>query len=81
MMTLGKSSGQVKMKADFQLRAFGVVFGLAAGFLGGRLKSAQSAHFVEDTLLVELGFEALERAINGLSFANDYFRHVFTYFL
>ena len=68
------------MKADFKLGALGIVFGLATRLLDRRLKSAQSAHFVENSFLVELGLEALERAINGLSFTNDYFRHIFTYF-
>jgi hypothetical protein len=76
-----KASGQIEMKTNFQLGALGVVLGLAAGPLGGRFEGAQSAHFFEDALLVELRFQALERAINGLSFANDDFRHIFTYFL
>src|SRR5690606_32768763 len=37
-------------------------------------------HFIENSLGIELRFEALEGAINRLTFANDYFRHIFTYF-
>ena len=58
------------------LGAFGVRFGLAPRLLRRRFESAQPAHFVHDSLGVEFAFQAFESTIDGLSFANDDFRHV-----
>lgn len=64
-----------EVEADFLLRTLGIDLGFATGFLGGRLVSAQTAHFIEDAFLVEFAFQTLERAINGLTFFDDYFWH------
>ena len=69
------------MKAELHFGALGIVLGLATGLLSRRLEGAQTAHLFEDTLGVELRLKTLESAVDGLSFAYDYFRHKFTYFL
>ena len=69
------------MEADLHLGTLGIVLGLAARALNRRLESAEPAYLVEDTLGIQLRFEALEGAIDWFSFANDYFWHkIVTYF-
>ena len=71
----------VEIKSDLQLSALGVVFRLATRALNGCFKSAQSTHFIHQTLRIDLPFQTLQGSIDGLAFSNDYFRHKFTYFL
>jgi hypothetical protein len=68
------------MESNFHLGTLGIVFCFATRPLNGRLESAQPAYFIENPFGIELRFKALEGAINRLTFANDYFRHIFTYF-
>jgi hypothetical protein len=43
--------------------------------LVGGLERSQATDFFENSLGIELVFQALEGAIYGLTFANDYFWH------
>ncbi len=65
----------VGVEAELHLAALGVGLSLALGFLGGRLEGTQAADFIHDPLAIELVFEALERTINGFSFADNDFWH------
>ena len=56
--------------------ALGVVLRFAAVFLVRRLEGAQTAHFFENTLGIKLVLQALEGAIDRLTFANEYFWHL-----
>ena len=49
--------------------------GLATGALNRSFMSAKTANFLQDALHLELGLEALQSAVNGLSFANGNFWH------
>src|SRR6266404_2849835 len=62
-------------KAELGPAALGVVLRFAAVLLVRCLKSAQAAHFLENTLGIKLVFQPLERAIHWLTFANEYFWH------
>jgi hypothetical protein len=64
------------IEAEFRFRALRVGLGFATRLLGGRLKRPEASHFVHDSLGVELALEAFKSAVDRLSFANDYFRHV-----
>lgn len=66
---------RLKREAMLRLRALRVGLGLAARFLGRRLEGAQAAHFIHDALGFEFALQTLERAIDGLTFADDYFWH------
>lgn len=65
-------------RAETKLRlcAFCVRLCFPARFLCRCFEGAQTTHFVHDSFGVEFAFEPFESAINGLSFANDNFRHV-----
>jgi hypothetical protein len=69
--TLSVSGG----KAELCPAALGVVLRFAAVLLIGGLKSAQPAHFFENTLGIKLVLQPLECAIYRLTFANEYFWH------
>jgi hypothetical protein len=56
-------------------RALSVGASLAFGLLGRGLKGPQPPNFLHHSLGIEFVLEALERAVNGFSFANDYFWH------
>ena len=53
---VAKALGQVKIEADLHLRALGIVLGLAACLLGGRLKCSQPANLVKDPSASSLDF-------------------------
>src|SRR6266404_4151020 len=65
-------------KAELCPAALGVVLRFAAVLLVRRLKSAQAAHFLENTLGIKLVFQPLECAIHWLTFANEYFWHQYS---
>src|SRR2546423_1291710 len=58
--------------------ALGVVLRFAAVLLIRRLESAQTAHFFENALGIKLVLQPLERAIDWLTFANQYFWHQYS---
>ena len=63
------------LKRNFTLPRLALALALRLAFLGGRLEGAQAADLVHDALAVELVLEALERAVNGFSFADNDFWH------
>src|SRR5438874_13792882 len=60
-------------KTELGPAALGVILRFAAVLLIRRLESAQTAHFLENTLGIKLVFQPLECAIDWLTFANEYF--------
>jgi hypothetical protein len=62
-------------KTELCPTALGIVFRFAAVLLVRRLESAQTAHFLENALGIELVLQPLEGAIDWLTFANEYFWH------
>jgi hypothetical protein len=62
-------------EAELRFGALGVGLGLATRFLRRRFECAEPTDFVHDSLGVEFALQAFESAIDGLSFANDNFRH------
>src|SRR5438309_8604857 len=65
-------------KTELCPTALGVVFRFAAVLLVRRLESAQTAHFFENALGIKLVLQPLERAIDWLTFANEYFWHQYS---
>ena len=68
--------GLLNVETELRFRTLGVDLRFALGFLRRSFKRAEAAHFVEDSLGFEFALQALEGAIDGLSFANDDFGHM-----
>lgn len=64
-------------EAETNLAAFGSGAGFALETLFGSLVAAEAAHFFENAFHFELGLEAFESAVDGLSFADLDFGHTF----
>jgi hypothetical protein len=62
-------------KAELGPAALGIRLHFAAVLLIRRLERAQSAHFLENTFRIELVLQPLQRAVDRLTFANEYFWH------
>jgi hypothetical protein len=72
----GEPPGSIgRSKAELRFGALGVGLGLATRLLRRRFERAEPTDFVHDSLSVEFALQAFESAIDGLSFANDNFRH------
>jgi hypothetical protein len=63
------------IKSELGSTALGVGFGFATMLLRRRLEGAQTADLLENALGIQLVFQPLQRAIDGLTFANDHFWH------
>ena len=68
-------SRELRVKSKLELSTFGGQFCLPAHFLGGRLKSAQTADLFHNALGVELVFQPFERSVDRLTFSHNYFGH------
>ena len=62
-------------KTELGPAALGIVLRFAAVLLRRRLERAQPAHLLENALGIELVLQPLKRAIDRLTFANEYFWH------
>jgi hypothetical protein len=63
------------IESKLRATALRVRLGFAATLLIGRLECAQATDFLENSLGIKLVLQTLQRAIYGLTFANDYFWH------
>lgn len=63
------------MPTDFVTLGCGAKFALE--FLSRSLESTTTAHFLEDTLGIEFGFETLESTVDGLAFLHLYSAEIF----
>jgi len=63
------------IKSELGSTALGVGFGFATMLLRRRLEGAQTADLLKNSLGIQLVLQPLQRAIDGLTFANDHFWH------
>jgi hypothetical protein len=63
------------IKPELQFTTLGGQFCLTTQFLGRRFECPEATHFFHDSFGIKLVLQTLESAINGLSLADDYFRH------
>jgi hypothetical protein len=70
-----RSARSGMIEAELHLDTLCGGFRFPANFLVRRLKSTEAAHFVHDAFGIKLVLQALQRAINGFSFADNNFWH------
>jgi hypothetical protein len=76
-MAIGVNRRYLRLRIETKLRpaSLGVRLHFAAVLLRRGFESAQTAHFLENALGIQLILQPLQSAIDWLTFANEYFWH------
>ncbi len=75
------AKGLVKIETQLRFRALCIGLRFSLCLLDRSFEGAQATHFIENSFIVHLALEALERTINGFTLFNNDFWHIFPPFL